>query len=696
MKTYQRHSIVVLALLFASLHPAAAQGTAFTYQGRLSNGTNAVTGSYDLTFALFSVSSGGSAVAGPVTNSPTAVTNGLFTVTLDFGANFPGAGRWLEIGVRTNGGGAFTNLSPRQQITAAPYAITASNLTGTVSGTGLAGTYSSAVTFNNAGSSYSGSGSGLTSLNASQLTSGTVPSARLSGTYSSAVTFNNAANSFSGNGSGLTSVNAAFLGGLSAFNFWQTAGNSGTLAGPNFLGTTDNQPLELHVFGQRAFRLEPDPVSPNVIGGHPSNTASIYFGVTIGGGGYALGTNAAQGNFAVIGGGAANQAGELATVSGGITNLAVGKYSVIGGGIGNFAAQSASVSGGTNNQAVGVLSVIGGGFGNVALPLATVSGGSSNQALALLSVISGGGTNQALGQYSVIGGGTRHQTIGAFSTVSGGSNNVAFGYASTVGGGDLNRANALESSVGGGVGNNSLSPYATVGGGYYNNASAQGATVGGGAVNGAYGNYATVGGGLGNLATNVYTTVGGGINNIASGTNSTVGGGTNNLATGSFSTIPGGKEASSTQYGQLANASGAFTLPGDAQHSIFVLRAVTAAGFLASTNLTLDGSTNAVYLTISSNRTMTFHILLTARVDPSTFLTESAGFEVSGAVKDVGGSALFVGGLTPTFTSLGQDNFSWTVNLSTIGNALLITVNTGGYPFPVRWVARVDTVEVAW
>jgi len=54
--------------------------------------------------------------------------------------------------------------------------------------------------------SFAGSGSALTALNASSLASGTVPSARVSGTYSNAVTFNNAGNVFVGNGSGLTNV----------------------------------------------------------------------------------------------------------------------------------------------------------------------------------------------------------------------------------------------------------------------------------------------------------------------------------------------------------------------------------------------------------------------------------------------------------------------------------------------------------
>jgi hypothetical protein len=99
---------------------AQAQGTAFTYQGLLTDQFNPANGTYDLTFTLFGVSSGGSAIAGPKTNSATSVSNGIFTVTLDFGANFPGGDRWLEIGVRTNGVNSFLALAPRQQITATP------------------------------------------------------------------------------------------------------------------------------------------------------------------------------------------------------------------------------------------------------------------------------------------------------------------------------------------------------------------------------------------------------------------------------------------------------------------------------------------------------------------------------------------------------------------------------------------------
>jgi formylglycine-generating enzyme required for sulfatase activity len=122
-------ALICLSTLNHPLSAAHAQGTAFTYQGRLNSGGSPANGRYDLTFTLFSTNTTGAAIAGPVTNSATPVSNGLFTVTLDFGANFPGANRWLAIAVRTNGGGAFTPLTPRQALTPTPYAITAGTAT---------------------------------------------------------------------------------------------------------------------------------------------------------------------------------------------------------------------------------------------------------------------------------------------------------------------------------------------------------------------------------------------------------------------------------------------------------------------------------------------------------------------------------------------------------------------------------------
>ncbi len=103
---------------------AAAQSTAFTYQGRLDDAGSPASGIYDLRFTIYDLSSGGSAVAGALTNSAVGITNGLFTVSLDFGAGvFTGSQRWLEIAVRHPGGGSFTGLGPRQPVTPTPYAL---------------------------------------------------------------------------------------------------------------------------------------------------------------------------------------------------------------------------------------------------------------------------------------------------------------------------------------------------------------------------------------------------------------------------------------------------------------------------------------------------------------------------------------------------------------------------------------------
>ncbi len=120
-----------------------AQGTAFTYQGRLNDTGQPANGSYDLTFGLFNTSSGGGQVGNTLTNTTTTVSNGLFTVTLDFGTGvFTGPNRWLGITARTNGAASFTTLAPRQPLLPMPYAImanTASNLMGTLPAAQLSG-----------------------------------------------------------------------------------------------------------------------------------------------------------------------------------------------------------------------------------------------------------------------------------------------------------------------------------------------------------------------------------------------------------------------------------------------------------------------------------------------------------------------------------------------------------------------------
>ncbi len=130
MKSTISHTLLLLTIIGTG-SSLFAQTNAFTYQGRLDMDGTPANGAYDLTFTLYNTNTTGVAVAGPITNSLVAVTNGLFTTSLDFGsATFIQPNSWLEIAVRTNGASSFATLTPRQQITPAPYAITAGALAG--------------------------------------------------------------------------------------------------------------------------------------------------------------------------------------------------------------------------------------------------------------------------------------------------------------------------------------------------------------------------------------------------------------------------------------------------------------------------------------------------------------------------------------------------------------------------------------
>jgi hypothetical protein len=138
----------LVCLVLFNLQAALAQGTVFTYQGRLSQNGVPLTGTAEIAPTLWDAASGGNPVA---TNNPAtllvAVSNGLFSASLDFGsAPFAaGAARWLQLGVRTTMG-PFTILSPLQPLTATPYAITAGYVTTAVTATSFSGPLAGDVT----------------------------------------------------------------------------------------------------------------------------------------------------------------------------------------------------------------------------------------------------------------------------------------------------------------------------------------------------------------------------------------------------------------------------------------------------------------------------------------------------------------------------------------------------------------------
>ncbi|MBI3258338.1 MAG: hypothetical protein HYZ54_02485 [Ignavibacteriae bacterium] len=167
---------------------------------------------------------------------------------------------------------------------------------------------------------------------------------------------------------------------------WSLIGNGGTTAGTNYVGTTDNKALEIHVNetdaanqgSKRVMKYEPNATSANIIGGFQTNSVTAgKVGGVISGGGSNGSINSVTDDYGVIVGGLANSSGKKSFVGGGETNLATGIKSV--------------VAGGETNTAGGITSVISGGSNN------TASGDSSS--------ILGGRSNTASGKYSSVLGG---------------------------------------------------------------------------------------------------------------------------------------------------------------------------------------------------------------------------------------------------------------------------------------------------
>jgi trimeric autotransporter adhesin len=435
--------ISTLALLaLASISGRAATiGTEFTYQGRLTDVTGPPSGSYDFTFTLHLAASGGVPVV-TVTNLNTAVSNGLFTTAVDFGGgSYNGNAYWISLGVRSNGvAGSFTPLTPRQPLSPTPNASYAA-LAGTVPGGSITSTKLAvdsvtvfALQSNSVTTAKVAAGQLVKSLNG--LRDDVVLSAGPN------VTITPSGNTLTIDSSG-----------------WKLGGNAGTTPGVDFLGTPDNQALELHVNGLRALRLEPNgTAAASITGGYFQNVNSP--GGVVAGGGTSGSIQKVTGLYGAILGGHGNEAGIFGFIGGGAYNSATGSFSVVSCGEANIASgDGAAISGGTNNTASGLLS--------------TVSGGAKNSIQTFSSyAMIGGGFNNLIGanaEAATISGG-EFNTDGAFDgTLGGGRYNFIGGVsAATIGGGDSNTNKGDGSVIGGGFANSSSGSYSTTPGGAVN------------------------------------------------------------------------------------------------------------------------------------------------------------------------------------------------------------------------------------
>jgi hypothetical protein len=118
-------AVALILALGSAAGTAAAQAltSTFTYQGELRLTSGPATGSYDMEFRLYGALVGGVQIGSTVSLNAVSVTGGLFAVPLNFGSTqFAGERQFLEVRIRPAGLGSFETLTPRSEVTAAPYA----------------------------------------------------------------------------------------------------------------------------------------------------------------------------------------------------------------------------------------------------------------------------------------------------------------------------------------------------------------------------------------------------------------------------------------------------------------------------------------------------------------------------------------------------------------------------------------------
>jgi hypothetical protein len=472
-KIYGQRIFILLALLAivtlnAQLSNIFAQGTAFTYQGRLNTGGTPANGLYDFRFKLALDPLGDNYAGNPFLTNSIFVTNGLFITSVDFGAAvFTGANYWLEVDVRTNNPAntlGYTSLAPLQVLNSTPYAV-------------LAATANTAYQLN-----------------------GTLPASQLGDDpVFSGIVF----------GSSFSDTNGQFIAGED--NTIQAGGDSSAIGGGsgNNIGTNGDGST---IGGGINNYILADDITSFIGGGYDNQISSFSYdtsyieaNVIVGGVGNFIGTNV---TYAFIGCGSDNKIDNSSALYGSEASIVGGNQNFIGSGAGGaFIGGGALNQIGTNPPNYYFDAVIVGGNNNTIsynTEGAVIGGGEDN-------IISNGTASVAYdatiggGQYNKIGANSDHTSIGggggnqienssSFSTVSGGQDNLIESnqYAAFIGGGSQNQidygspGSGYSAILGGqynAIGTNVS--YSTIGGGDGNNvqASAQSSVIPGGSGN---------------------------------------------------------------------------------------------------------------------------------------------------------------------------------------------------------------------
>jgi hypothetical protein len=367
--------------------------------------------------------------------------------------------------------------------------------------------------------------------------------------------------------------------------------------------------------------------------------------------------------------------------------------------------------------------VIGGGQNNVISQLfgATIAGGQGNTIGdndGWQCTIGGGSSNTITGRLaSTIVGGNSNSTNNNFVTM-GGRANTANGDTSTLMGGQGNTASGSHSSLIGGQGNTVGSTHDVVCGGQSNTTSGSDSSfwkfIGGGQANsitGAQTNHCGIVSGWNNTIPRGgrYSFIGGGQNNYINGldgnySHMSILGGSDNRTIATASAIIGGSNAETTLTGQIAHASGQFSIRGDAQaHELIWRRAITGT---TTTELFLDGTAARAILPATNciwSGIVNVSAVCTASGDGTTVVGDILATEYSVKIKRIGTNTTLVAAPQIIGTSIVSDasmsTSLFSITADDTNEALAISFTppgTAGSTTTFRCLARFSGIQTQY
>jgi hypothetical protein len=102
-------SLILPLSLLSGIVTAAPLGTAFTYQGKLTDGTNPANGLYDLRFAIYDAAGGSGLVTGPLTDAGSDATDLVFSL-------WSGAGFYERLRLQSDGNVGIGTSTPSYKL----------------------------------------------------------------------------------------------------------------------------------------------------------------------------------------------------------------------------------------------------------------------------------------------------------------------------------------------------------------------------------------------------------------------------------------------------------------------------------------------------------------------------------------------------------------------------------------------------